>query len=126
MQLMSLGLFVFELATLPFSEVQRRSDWRHPSSDRVGARAATQFAGPGEDNITIAGILMPEAAGTLDSIETIRAMADAGDAYPLIDGRGRIIGQYVITAFDERKSHFLDNGVARKTDFALDLKRVDG
>ena len=44
----------------------------------VGARAATQFAGPGEDNITLSGILMPEAAGTLDSIETIRAMADHG------------------------------------------------
>jgi phage protein U len=124
-QLMSLGLFVFELATLPFSEMQRRSDWRHARNDRVGARAAAQYVGPGEDNITLSGVLMPEAAGTLDSIETLRAMADNGDAYPLIDGLGRIVGQYVITALDERKTHFLDNGVARKTDFALDLARVD-
>ncbi|MFY9351640.1 MAG: phage tail protein [Sphingobium sp.] len=125
MQLMSLGLFVFELATLPFSEMQRRSDWRHPASDRVGAPPAAQYVGRGEDNVTLSGVLMPEAAGTLDSIEQLRAMADAGDAYPLIDGRGVIIGLYVITALDERKSHFLDNGVARKTDFALDLRRVD-
>lgn len=123
--LMSLGLFVFELPTLVYNELQRRSDWRHPSSDVVGARPRRQFAGPGDDLVTLSGALMPEAAGSLDSIETLRAMADAGDAYPLVEGTGRVIGIYVITALDERKSGFIDNGLARKTDFVIDLARAD-
>jgi phage protein U len=52
-------------------------------------------------------------------------MADAGDAYPLVEGTGVVIGQFVILALDERKSGFIDNGLARKTDFAIDLARVD-
>jgi phage protein U len=123
--LMSLGLFVFELPTLLYSELQRRSDWRHAASDRMGARPARQFVGPGDDLMTLSGSLMPEAAGSFASIETLRAMADAGDAYPLVEGTGVVIGQFVILALDERKSGFIDNGLARKTDFAIDLARVD-
>jgi phage protein U len=75
--------------------------------------------------MTLSGSLMPEAAGSFASIETLRAMADAGDAYPLVEGTGVVIGQFVILALDERKSGFIDNGLARKTDFAIDLARVD-
>ena len=126
MQLAALGLFVFELATLPFSELQRRSEWRHARNPRVGARDAVQFVGPGSETISITGALLPEAAGSFAAIETLREMADQGEPWSFIDGTGRIWGTYTIEHLDERKRYFLDNGVARYTDFAIDLARAEG
>jgi len=125
MQLGALGLFVFQLATLPFSELRRRQEWRHGRVQRVGARDASQFLGPGDDTITIGGVLMPEAAGSYAAIETLRAMAGEGDRYPFVDGTGKVWGSFVITGLDEGRGYLLDNGVPRKVDFALDLVLVD-
>jgi phage protein U len=122
---MALGLFVFEMGTLPYQELQRRRDWRHERSPRVGARPATQFLGPGEDSITLQGTLIPEIAGTASSIDQLVEMANEGDDLALVDGEGNILGYFVITAIDDRRSIFLDNGVARKIDFAIDLARAD-
>ncbi|WP_255213507.1 phage tail protein, partial [Burkholderia pseudomallei] len=37
----------------PFRELQRRRTWKHPTSSRVGARDGRQFAGVGDDTITL-------------------------------------------------------------------------
>ncbi|MDB5724959.1 MAG: hypothetical protein JWQ16_1713 [Novosphingobium sp.] len=121
--LMSLGLFVFALPTLAYDELQRRTAWRHPTTDRVGAIAASQFLGEGEDNITLTGCLVPEAAGSFGALRTIRQMGKDGDHYPLVAGTGIVYGNFAIISLDERQSFILDNGVARKTDFAIELSR---
>ena len=38
--MMALGMFVFSLETLAYQELQRQTDWRHPSSPRVGVQPA--------------------------------------------------------------------------------------
>lgn len=125
MQLAALGLFVFQLATLPFSELRRRQEWRHARVQRVGARDAAQFVGPGEDTVSIGGVLLPEAAGSYAAIDTLREMAAQGERYPFVDGTGRVWGSFVITGLDEGRTHLLNNGVPRKVDFTLDLLMVD-
>lgn len=122
--LMALGLFVFERATLPFSELQHRSDWRHPRSERVGAAPVSQFLGPGGDDITLNGICVPEMGGSYASIETLREMAATGESWPLVEGTGRVLGNYCIIALDTQKKAFIDNGMPRKIDFAIDLQRT--
>jgi hypothetical protein len=52
--LLTLGMFVFGMDTLAYSDLQRRITWRHEASDRFGARPAVQFIGPGDDDVTIA------------------------------------------------------------------------
>lgn len=123
--LMALGQFVFALPTLAYHELARSTEWRHPGNSRVGAREALQFIGPGEDTITLTGTLVPEIAGTLDSLQQIRDMADAGDAYALVDGTGRVMGAWVITSLAETGSAFVDGGPARKTDFSISLKHAE-
>lgn len=123
--LMSLGQFVFQLPDLAYSELQRSTAWRHASNSRVGARPALQFVGPGDDTITLAGTLVPELAGTLQSLVTLRAMADAGDAYVMVDGAGRIFGAWVIEHIDEGGSAFTRDGIARRTGFTIALRRSD-
>lgn len=125
MALMNLGMFVFDLPTLTYNQLQRRSTWRHATSDRVGARPAGQFVGPGDDNITLTGMLAPIAIGDPGSLDELRRMADTGEAWPMLDGAGRNYGAFVITALDETQKSILDNGVPRISDFTLSLQRMD-
>ncbi len=125
MALMTLGMFVFDLPSLTYNQLQRRSSWRHPTSDRVGARPKGQFAGAGDDDITLTGNLAPLAMGAVDALDTLRDMAGTGEAFPLVDGTGQVYGAYVITGLDETQRSIIDNGRPRISDFTLSLKRMD-
>lgn len=123
--LMSLGLFAFSLPTLAYDELSRRTSWRHAAGERFGARAANQYVGPGDDSITLSGTLVPELIGTLSSIDILREMGDQGEAWPLVDGTGRVYGSFVISSLDTKQSYIMDNGAPRRTDFTLELGRID-
>jgi len=121
MILMSLGMFPFHVPTLAYDELQRRADWRHERSKRVGARDAVQFVGPGNDTISISGAAYAELSQGRASLDELRDMANTGEHWPLVDGAGRVYGSYVITAIDERHKHMFDDGTPRRIDFAVDL-----
>lgn len=125
MQLMSLGLFAFTLPTALYDELARQIAWRHPDTPRVGARPASQFAGLGEETVTLKGALVPEIGQDRFAIEDLRAMGDEGEARPLVDGDGRVFGWFVITGLTDTWTSLVAGGAARKTDFTLTLKRVD-
>ncbi|SPJ33441.1 hypothetical protein KSP9073_01450 [Kushneria phyllosphaerae] len=123
--LMALGMFVFETHTVPYQELQRRTEWRHASQSRVGDRAAYQFIGPGADTITLSGTLLPEFTGGRLDLDEIREMADQGQAWPLVEGTGRQYGLWVITGVDETSSTLYRDGAAAKIEFSLTLEHVD-
>ncbi len=123
--LMALGSFIFSIDTALFNQLQRKRSWRHPSNDRVGARAASQFAGPGDDTVSIGGLLAPGQLGRHDALEQLAGMADTGRAFPLLNGEGDVYGAFVITDLDETKRNFLVEGQPLAVDFTLSLKRVD-
>lgn len=123
--LLALGLFAFSIDTLAFDEIARRADWRHVTSTRIGARDATQFTGPGVETISLPGSVYLEIADGRVSIDELRRMADTGDAWSLVDGRGYIYGSYVITGIDDCGKAFFPDGTPRQIDFAIDLLRVD-
>lgn len=123
--MMALGMFVFGLPTLAYQELQRQTEWRHPSSSRVGTHPARQFAGRGDDTLTLPGILLPELAGSLLSLDALREMANTGKAYPMVEGSGRILGLWVIERVSETRSLFFPDGTPRRIEFSLGLTRVD-
>lgn len=123
--LMSLDQFVFGMSTLAHQELQRQTQWKHASNARVGARSGRQFTGPGDDTITISGVLVPELAGNLSSLDDVRAMADKGQAYVLVDGAGTVFGAYLITGMHQTGSHIDANGLPRRVDFSITLERTD-
>jgi phage protein U len=122
---MALGMFLFEIGTLPYDEMQRKTDWQHARSARVGARDATQFTGPGDETISLSGAVYAEIADGRVSLDDLRSMADDGEALPLVDGSGTVYGNFVITAIDERHAFLMADGRARRIDFGIDLLRVD-
>lgn len=123
--MLALGMFVFSLSTLAYQELQRQTEWRHPSSSRVGAAPARQFIGRGDDSITLPGIILPELAGTTLSLDALRLMANTGKAWPMIEGTGRIYGLWVIESLSETKTVFFRDGTPRRIEFTLSLKRID-
>ncbi|MDO4708540.1 MAG: phage tail protein [Pseudomonadota bacterium] len=125
MHLMAYGTFVFSLATAAFNDLQRSSAWRHPATERIGARAARQFLGVGEETLTLNGVIAPPLTGDFASLDELRALADEGRPAALVDGAGRVYGSYVITALNETASLFFADGVPRRIEFSLSLVRVD-
>jgi len=125
--LMALDMFAFEIGTLPYQELQRSWEWRHAQSERFMARPASQFIGPGAETINLSGALYPgEGIGAYSSIDTIREMADKGEAYTLVSGVGEVLGDFFIRKLDLRQELFFVDGAARKSDFTLALERADG
>lgn len=123
--LLAIGMFVFEIPNLLFDQLKRRRSWRHPTSERVGARAASQYAGEGDDTLSISGVLVPGVFGRRDALEDLAAMAKQGRSWPVVDGEGFVYGAYVILDLDETKRQILDGGQARVIDFTINLLRVD-
>ena len=123
--MLALGMFVFSLSTLAYQELQRQTEWRHPSNSRVGAAPARQFVGRGDDIITLPGIIFPELAGTTLSLDALRLMANTGKAWPMIEGSGRIYGLWVIESLSETKTVFFRDGTPRRIEFTLTRKRID-
>lgn len=123
---MSLGLFVFSLPTLAHDELQRRADYRHPTSPRIGARDATQFTGVGTETISLSGSAYAELCQGAASLDDLRDMAARGEYWPLLNGAGQVFGDFVITGIDERHKVLFEDGTPRRIDFGIDLLRVDG
>ena len=123
--MMSLGQFVFSLGTLSFDELRRQSQWRHPSNARVGLRPARQYVGPGEDSLSLSGLLVPEFMGSRLAMDELRKMADSGQAYALADRAGDIHGAWVIESVNETATLFVAQGVPRRVQFELSLARVE-
>ena len=124
-QLLTLGMFVFGMDTMAYSDLQRRITWRHEQSERHLSRPASQFVGPGEDTITLAGHLVPEIAGSYSAIDRLIEMAGTGDHWDLLDGTGRVLGQFLIASLDQTHVAIMGGGLPRAVEFSIELQRVD-
>ncbi len=123
--LLSIGMFVFGLPRTAYEELQRRAAWRWAESERFGARAASQFLGPGTETLSLDGTLVPELAGSYSDIERLREMAASGEVWPVILGNGNLLGTFRIDAIGETWRHIVPGGLPRVNDFTIDLTRVD-
>lgn len=123
--MLTLGLFVFQLQTLPYQSLQQSLDYRWPSNNRIGERGAYQFLGIGENKITLSGVLLPEITGGALSMLALKTMAELGKAWPLIGGDGAIYGMYVVASMTQTQSVFFADGSARRIEFSMTLTRVD-
>ena len=121
----ALGQFLFALNTLAYQELRRSNAYRHASNSRVGVRPGRQYVGAGDETITLTGLLAPEFMGDRFALDQLRDMADRGRAYSLVNGAGESFGAWVIESIDETGTIFVREGVARRTEFTVNLTRVD-
>ena len=123
--LLAIGMFPFAIPTIVHDELQRRSSWIHSTSQRVGARDATQFVGVGAETISLHGVAHAELSDGRASLDELRAMANTGNAWSVVDGAGQVYGAFVIQGIDEGLKELGLDGRPRKIEFSIDLLRVD-
>lgn len=123
--MMSLGLFVFKLNTLPYQNTSRQVNYGWGTNTRFGQRPVSQFLGLGEEAMTLKGQLLPEVTGGVRYLQALQVMADSGRAWPLIEGSGTIYGMFVIKSIANDNAEFNSSGQARSITFTLNLTRVD-
>ncbi len=123
--MMTLGSYTFELDTAVFQELKRTTEYLWPSQQRFGSAPAVQSTGLGDDVITLPGVIFPEWFSDTSQLDTMRDLAAEMKPLTMIDGRGNVMGQWVIERVEETQTVFAQAGVARKQEFSLTLKKYD-
>ncbi|WP_423180009.1 phage tail protein [Stenotrophomonas sp. CASM106] len=123
--MMTYGTFVFSLSTAAYEQLQRQMTWRHASSERLGARPARQYVGPGDDTITLQGTIAAELVGDLQVLDTLRELGDQGKPQALVEGSGRVYGAYLLVSLSETRKEFFPDGTPRLIEFQMQLERDD-
>lgn len=124
--LMCLGQYVFAISTTAYEKLQRKIGWHHPSTTRIGRRAAHQYLGKDEETITLSGRIFPElATNGIASLDELEAMGNSGKSFLLIAGDNTILGDFIIESLETTSSEHLFDGTPQKIEFTLNLKRVD-
>jgi phage protein U len=119
-----LGGFTFGIDTAAFQELQRASTYRWKAKERIGRKPAQQNTGQGADTISLSGVIFPHYRGGLGQIESLRQQASTGNPLPLIyafESVGQYCGLWCVTAIEETRTVFFDDGRPRKIEFRLSL-----
>lgn len=123
--MLSIGLFVFEVHTAAYQQLQHATAQRWAANNRIGARPSYQYLGPGEESIALDGTLYPEVTGGLSDLSMLKEMAASGKAHTLISGNGHLHGLWFIDTISETQTVFFKDGSPRKIQFTLHMKRTD-
>ncbi len=123
--MMCFGTYVFSLSTAAYDQLQRQMQWRHSSSERLHARPARQYVGPGDETISLQGLIAAELTDDIQTLDVLRALADEGRPQSLVEGTGLVYGSYVIDSLSETRKELFHDGTPRLIEFQLQLTRTD-
>jgi phage protein U len=121
--MMQLGTFKFIVPEFAYQQWEQQNDYRHNRHDRMNKAPLYHFTGVGEESINLSGNSYLQLGGGRPKTAQLRTMASTGEAYSLIDGKGNILGKYVITNVGESQEIYFTNGIPRRVDFTLNLLR---
>lgn len=121
--MMQLGSFQFGINTAAYQTLQRSQEWRWPSQELFNKPPILQYIGKGSESITIPGVIYPEWKGGTGQVKAMCVLADTGVPLTMIDGLGNVMGLWVIEKIDENQSIFTGEGIARKAEFTIQLRR---
>lgn len=111
------------LDTAAYQSLKRASSYRWKEMDRIGRKPGQQYVGPGADQITLQGEILPHWKGGYRQLDLMRAQAVRGKPLVMMDGeRGLVMGDWVILKIAETQSEFLDDGSPHVVGFSMTIK----
>ncbi len=111
---MLLGQFKFDPVSLRYSKEQR---WH---TVECIEKTSLQSIGSGVENIDLTGVIYPHHRN--GGLEQLKNMHDIKEPNVLVDGSGKVLGNFVITHIEERQSSYFPCGLPRKIEFQMKLK----
>lgn len=120
--MMMLGPFIFALDTAAYQSLSRKVEYRWADQERIGNRPMSQFTGIGTETIEMDGIIFPHYKGGLHQVQAMRELAVLGKPLPMVDGTGKIWGEWVIETIEETLRVMMRNGAPLRIEFRLGLK----
>lgn len=123
---MALGAFNFAVNGATHQKISRTAPFRWEAVNRVGAKPALQYTGPGVQTMDLDGVIYPHFRGGLRQVELMRAQAGLGLPMMMVDGLGWVFDQWVITKVSETSSYLMADGAARKIEFQMSLSAYGG
>lgn len=109
---MLLGKFKFDPVSLRHSKEHR---WQ---TVECIEKTSLQNIGSGIENIDLTGVIYPHR----QSLEQLRDMRDTKEPNILVDGSGKVLGNFVVTNVEEKQMSYFPCGLPRKIEFQLKLK----
>ena len=121
--MMKLGTFRFCIYTAAYQELNRTTNYKWGEQAVFGAWDNLQFLGPGEDVMSLTGVVYPEFQGGTGQINDLRALAETGQPQLLVSGIGKILGYWVINSISEGQTKFAAFGVPRRQEFTINIRK---
>ena len=121
--MMTLGDVAFAVRTTVYQRLRRTTTYRWPSLDRVGRWPARQFTGPGNDQVTLDGVVMPTYRGAAGAVDALRQLALTGQPQQMSAGTGEVYGLWCLEQVEEDRSGLFVDGAARRIAWVLQLVR---
>lgn len=120
-QQMALGSFVFGLASgFPYETLERKASGGWVRLDIMGSKPKSQNTGQGLESLRLSG--KAQWAEGMAKLDALRAMANGRAPYVLVDGTGRVWGQWCIDDVSESQKRVLDDGTATLLEWTLELQ----
>lgn len=123
--MLTLGSFSFQLSTTVYQEFKRKTEYRWPKQERFGQAPVRQFTGPGDDSITLTGVIFTAWKGGRFQVDALRSLAAQGTPLALMAGDGTVMGRWVVESIEEAQSNFFEKGVPLKQEWTLELCKFD-
>ncbi|MDG4811651.1 phage tail protein [Hydrogenovibrio sp. 3SP14C1] len=120
--MMMLGPFIFSIDTAAYNSLTHTVDYMWAGIQRIGGRKASQFGGIASDTIKMPGVIYPHYAGGLYQMQAVRELASLGKPLPMVDGRGKIWGEFTIKRVEETLKVLTKGGAPMKIEFNLSLE----
>jgi len=125
--MMMMGPYPFMLDTAAYQQIKRVSTYRWAEQDRIGRKPGQQYVGPGADQITLQGEILPNWRGGNHQLDLMRAQAGRGRPMMLLEGHGGyVLGDWVILKIEETGTELEANGAAHVISFSITLKEYGG
>ena len=111
--ILALGSFIFSIDTAAYQTLQLSASYPWASAPRFANSSGYQATGLEERRVSLSGTVYPTFRGD-GSLERLRLMASAMTPLPMVDGRGRYLGLWVVKSVNETRSLLFDDGAPRK------------
>lgn len=121
--MMRLGPFKFGIYNAAYTELNRSTEYQWGEQSVFGDWDNLQYLGPGQDTMTLTGLIFPEWNGGINQLNNLRSLASEGQPQLLITGTGKILGYWVINRIDEGQTKHAAFGVPRRQEFTISLRK---